>query len=90
MRAITYVREANVSKKQDTSYALSYYRLTVVSKTRICNSKLVDELFEYLKNDILEWRLNRLRKEHNRLVTEIKNDGNIATVTITKRPWFKK
>lgn len=90
MKAITYVREDNVSKQVDSSYTISYYRLTVVSKTRFCNSKLVNELFEYMKNDLLEWRLNRLRKENKRLVTEIENNGNIATVTITKRPWFKK
>ncbi len=90
MNAITYVREDNVSKHNGSSYEISYYRLTVVSKTRVCKSKLVDELFEYMKNDLLEWRLNRLRKKYKRLVTEVENNGNIATVTITKRPWFKK
>ncbi len=90
MKSFTYVREDNVSKKEDCSYEISYYRLTVISKTRLCNSKLADELFEYFKIDMLEWRLNKLRRVYKCLETKIENQGNIATVTITRRPWFKK
>lgn len=89
MKTVTYVKEAEVEKKESNSYSISYYRLTVISKTRICNSKLVDELFEYFKLDMLEWRLSKLRKKYNRLETKVENQGNIAIVTITKRPWFK-
>lgn len=90
MKSFIYVKEAEVEKRENDSYLISYCRLKVISKTRIWNSKLADELFEYFKNDMLEWRLNKLRKKYKRLETNVESQGNIAVVTITKRPWFKK
>lgn len=90
MMTKTFVREAEVPEKTATSYTISYYRLTVVDKSGKCSVKLVDELFDYFKSDMLEWRLNRLRKEHKRLETSIEKIGTDAKVVITKRSWFQK
>lgn len=90
MREAIYVREAEVDKKLESSYIISYYRLTIVDKAHICNEKMTDMLFESFKSDILIWHLNRLRKKHKRLETNVEDLGNIVTVTFTLRPWFKK
>ena len=90
MKDAVYVREAEVEKRDKASYIISYYRLTIVDKAHICNEKLIDELFESLKSDILEWHLNRLRKKHKRLETSIEDFGNIAKVTFTLRAWLRK
>lgn len=90
MRKKVYTREGENAEKTKSSYTIAYYRITVEDSARICNSKLVDELFECYKSGMLEWRLNRLRKKHKRLETEVEDHGTIATVTIKKRPLLKK
>lgn len=90
MRKKVYTREGEHSEKTKSSYTIAYYRLTVEDFSGVCDSKLIDELFECYKSEMLEWRLNRLRKKHKRLETEVEDHGTIATVTIKKRPLLKK
>lgn len=90
MKTVTYSKETEIERKTETSYTVGYCRLTVIDATRICNKALFKDLLEAFQLDILEWRLNRLRREHKRLETNVEYGENYVTVRITKRPLFKR
>lgn len=86
----TFTKTATITETQEHSHTIDFYRVTVKDMSGICTNKLAEELLECFQNGILEWKLNRLRAEHKRLVTRVEYIGNDVTILFTKKHFWEK
>lgn len=86
----TFIKTATITETKDHSHTMDFYRVTVKDMSGICTNKMAEELLDCFQKDILEWKLNQLRKKHRRLVTMTEYSGNDVTILFTKKPFWEK